>query len=789
MLKRLLQMPISRRLPMITLLMVGIMALMGAVLYQRAYHHEIESVRENIAFVAQDQAARVEEWYETTARDLVLQASIPSTASAVRKLRMAVSSDKGMDKAKLAYTTDNPHPLGARQNLDKAEDGSVYSATHELLHPRFRKVFELFGYYDIFLFDPKGNLLYTVVKEADFGENFKTGPYAETGLGVVFRGALDAEPGTVATADFEPYAPSAGVPAAFLATPIFDERGTRVGVMAVQLSVEALSANLAAASILGKKGDMYLVGDDGRARTRSRFDGRFAEFDSLSDVSYIADLRRGITGPQFGVAGVTGAKSIVHTQPIDFDWGKWTLALELDQKEHLAGLMAFRNGVMVFVGIGLVLGMGLGMSSSRSITGPLASVIASIEEVAKGNYHADIEVADRLDEIGLLGRCIQDFRDKLAAAEEGEAKRERDRNAQEMVTSKLGDAMKGLAEGDLTVTLEDKFPYGFEPIRENYNRTITTVRDMLLAVVENATEIHVRAEEISSSSDDLSHRTENQAATLEETTAALDELTGSVKSAAENADGVEKVVQQARREAEDSGRVVTEAVGAMAEIQQSSEEISRVTGVIDDIAFQTNLLALNAGVEAARAGEAGRGFAVVASEVRSLAQHSSDAAKEIKQFIDKSSDHVEKGVDLVNRAGAALQHIVERVANISDLVSEIASGARDQSIGIGEINTGMTQLDQVTQQNAAMVEEATAASLTLKQEVESLRNQVARFRLSKSDAAFVPSRATAAPVAPKAAPAAPKAAPMAEEVAPRRVAAGGGGAALAVSDPAGWQDF
>ena len=257
----------------------------------------------------------------------------------------------------------------------------------------------------------------------------------------------------------------------------------------------------------------------------------------------------------------------------------------------------------------------------------------------------------------------------------------------------------------------------------------------VVEVINSASSIRNGAAEISQASDDLSHRTESQAATLEQTAAALDEMTASVKSAAEGAKSVEETMKKARLEAVDSGSVVENAVAAMTEIEGSASHISQIIGVIDDIAFQTNLLALNAGVEAARAGEAGRGFAVVASEVRALAQRSSEAAMEIKNLIGNSSKQVERGVELVGKAGEALNSIVDQVTNISQMVSEIADGASEQSTGLGEINIGVTQLDQVTQQNAAMVEEATASSHMLNSDAEKLSELVARFRVeAESDA-------------------------------------------------------
>jgi hypothetical protein len=229
-------------------------------------------------------------------------------------------------------------------------------------------------------------------------------------------------------------------------------------------------------------------------------------------------------------------------------------------------------------------------------------------------------------------------------------------------------------------------------------------------------------------SDNLSSRTVAQAATLEETAAALEELTGSVREAADTARTVEGAMGETRTEAEESGRIVRDAITAMDAIQTSASAITQIIGVIDDIAFQTNLLALNAGVEAARAGEAGKGFAVVASEVRALAQRSSQAAREIKDLIGSSTDQILQGVDHVNRTGTALERVVERVSRMAGLVSNIAAAAAEQARGLSEINTGVAQLDQVTQQNAAMAEQAGMTTQQLNARADALADLVARFR-------------------------------------------------------------
>ncbi|MEO0398818.1 MAG: methyl-accepting chemotaxis protein [Pseudomonadota bacterium] len=354
-----------------------------------------------------------------------------------------------------------------------------------------------------------------------------------------------------------------------------------------------------------------------------------------------------------------------------------------------------------------------------------------------------------VDGKGELFRVVKLATD-ITQIEEDRIQVEKERKARaeelEVVIGSLAEGLTGLSDGDLTREISTPFAQTYEQIRTNFNVALVKLQESITSVIQNTDGIRTGAGEISQAADDLSRRTENQAATLEETAASLEELTASVRAAAEGAEKANQVVIDAKKNAETSGVVVREAVGAMGEIERSSQQISQIISVIDDIAFQTNLLALNAGVEAARAGDAGRGFAVVASEVRALAQRSSDAAKEIKTLISASSQHVERGVDLVGQTGEALEEIVTSVASISKRVSDIATSAREQSTGIAEINVAMNQMDQVTQQNAAMVEESTAASHSLTQEAEQLGQIVSRFKTANSPGlSMSPSAPSSAP--------------------------------------------
>jgi methyl-accepting chemotaxis protein len=293
-------------------------------------------------------------------------------------------------------------------------------------------------------------------------------------------------------------------------------------------------------------------------------------------------------------------------------------------------------------------------------------------------------------------------------------------------------ALNGLAEGDLSVRLKQPYSSDYESLRHCYNRSIAELNSVFSSAISGIHNLQDSTADISTQADQLSTRTCQQAASLEETSAALKQITSTVGRTADGAQRAKDVVSEARGDAEDSTGVVHQAIGAMSRIEKSSQEIEQIIGVIDEIAFQTNLLALNAGVEAARAGEAGRGFAVVASEVRALAQRSAEAAKEIKGLIAASTFQVHEGVQLVGKTGESLNRIVSKVADASNVVAEIADNAKEQSIALREVNSALTQMDQFTQQNAAMVERTNDSSRQLRQDIEEIVAALAAFSLSEA---------------------------------------------------------
>ncbi len=435
---------------------------------------------------------------------------------------------------------------------------------------------------------------------------------------------------------------------------------------------------------------------------------------AASQVEYLTNCQ-----PQFAPVVASAAYLRKHMQ---------------DEADQATAAIATQAGTTIMLTYAMVLG-GLavvmlgGFFAIRAwVVTPVKGLQGVMVRLAGGDLAAEVSGTERKDEIGGMAKAVQVFKENglktVRLAADGEAAAAQ----QAVVVEALGNGLESLARGDLVFRLNTPFSPAYEGLRDNFNSALGTMQSTMVSIGANTQAVRSGAEEITAASDDLSRRTEQQAASLEETAAALDEITATVRKTAEGAKEAREVVAAAKTDAERSGDVVKETVAAMTGIESSSKQIGNIIGVIDEIAFQTNLLALNAGVEAARAGDAGRGFAVVATEVRALAQRSADAAKEIKTLISASGAQVASGVSLVGETGKALSRTVEQVGTLNRLVSEIAASTQEQSTALHQVNTAINQMDQTTQQNAAMVEESTAASHSLAGEATELARLVAQFQ-------------------------------------------------------------
>ncbi len=450
--------------------------------------------------------------------------------------------------------------------------------------------------------------------------------------------------------------------------------------------------------------------------------------------------------------------------------------------EQIAGIRAARNNALrtgqwsLLVGGVVLIGVATAMAMllARSLGRPIVRLTGVMEELARGRNDVAVPDADRGDELGSMSRAVVVFREAAVAKAKSDAE-------QDQVVARIGDALGQLAHSDLTVKLTG-FPASYGAIERDFNTAVSRLSAALTAVRVNAAGIASGTVEMNEAADDLARRAEQQAASIEETSAAMNEIAQSVTAAAAKAQSAESIVRKASSDVANSEDIVRRTVSAIGDIERSSSEIAEIIAVIDGLSFQTNLLALNAGVEAARAGDAGKGFAVVASEVRALAERSAEAARDISSRITTTVERVRSGVDLASKTDESLRLIATGMGEIAGLVGAIAGSATEQATSIQQVNLAINDMDGVTQANAAMVEEVTAAVRALSGETRSLEEQINRFRVDGAAPAPV------APVVDMRRPATPSSAAPAS-AAPRRISRPVQGNLAVKADDDDWSSF
>ena len=529
--------------------------------------------------------------------------------------------------------------------------------------------------------------------------------------------------------------------------------GVLIGVAGMDIALDTISDELGKVRPFGD-GRVMLLSGDGKWVAHPDAAHRMKAYDDAKAEQVLAALKEGKPLSLSGVK-IDSVSTDRRLVPIELPKSNASWGVLVDAPTATVAAPARNLVVAMSVGglvvIAAVL-LSLWAAAQKIVGGPLGRLTGAVASLSAGRYDQSVTGVEGKDEVGQIARALEQFREKLSEGERmrgeqellrAEAEAARGRAAEEqrlaaerqaVVVSSLEGALSRLSGGDLTARVHEAFPPEYEQLKRDFNGAMGRLEEAMTTVVGNTSTITAGAGEIAQAADDLSRRTEQQAASLEETAAALDQITATVRRTAQGAEHASAVVAQARTDAERSGQVVANAVAAMGEIETSSSQISQIIGVIDEIAFQTNLLALNAGVEAARAGDAGKGFAVVASEVRALAQRSAEAAREIKDLIGASAGQVGRGVGLVGETGEALQRIVSQITEITAVVGEIAASSKEQASGLAQVNTAVNQMDQVTQQNAAMVEQSTAASHALAREATELAELMGQFRVSSAPA-------------------------------------------------------
>jgi methyl-accepting chemotaxis protein len=564
---------------------------------------------------------------------------------------------------------------------------------------------------------------------------------------------------------------------------------------------------------------------DARAKANSDYFGSdYIDVGMKAMKDAMAGQKPSITNDEFVAMGSTRLVPLVKVAEVALK-----IARDHATSQYASALFHLVVQIVLLLGA-VVLFVGAMLVVTKRVTNPLQKLSEAMRRLAGGDFDVVLPGLERKDEIGAMANAVEQFKvlalekarretDQAMQRQQAEAeiqakaaaeqRRQADAQAQAAqeqarIVQLLAEGLVKMSEGDLTHRLGEGFSESYRQIKDDFNAMATRLQETIGSIAAATREISNASAELSGSTADLSQRTEEQAASLDETSSSMEQISATVRKNAENAQQASQSANNTRQVADRGGQVVAKAVDAMARIEESSRKISDIIGVIDEIARQTNLLALNAAVEAARAGEAGRGFAVVASEVRSLAQRSSQAAKDIKDLITNSNSQVKDGVDLVNRAGAALHEIVDSIKQVVQIVSDIAHASAEQATGLEEVNKALARMDEVTQQNSALVEENAATSRTLEHQVKAMDERVAAFSVGAVRAATSaipvprPVAGTARVVAAAKSPpiVAPKRVPV---TAPRRAAAGsnGGGPvahmratiATAINADDDWKEF
>ena len=670
-----------------------------------------ESAEAKLAALVDAREVALEDYLGSIVEDLQLLAATDDTRRAVTGLSEGYAALAPNDARRL-YVDENPNPTKL-QELTEAGDGSPYSATHAEFHQWFKGIAETRGYYDIFLVNPAGDVVYTYYKEPDFGTNLANGQWKDSDLGVVWRRINDGKGAVpLAFSDFAAYAPSKDVPASFIAAPILHDKEF-LGTLIFQMPVGRINAVMQRTEGMGESGETYIVGADYKMRSDSRFRKEGDPSSILAQVVKTPTVEAGLKGDA-GVAVIDdyrGNEVLSAYQPLDFEGVKWVVIGEVDTHEIFAPVRDTRN---IIVGVGLVallIAIAAGFFGARTITRPLASLTGIMGDMAGGNYEVQVPATDRTDELGEMAKATEMFRGKLI---EGRA----------------------LAEAQA----------------QEQQRQIERGKKMEVAVAQFDKAISIVVEGVSAAATELQSTAQSMSATAEETAqqsnvvaAAAEEMTQNVQTVASATEELSSSIHEISNQINESNRIVGEAVAQadstnaqVKALSEAAEKIGDVVTLINAIASQTNLLALNATIEAARAGEAGKGFAVVASEVKNLAMQTAKATDEIGgqvRSIQQSSE---------SSAGALrdINHVIGRISEISTAIAsaveeqgaatqEISRNVQQAAAGTSEVSSnigGVTEASQQTSLASGQVLTAAAElarnGAMLKQEVESFLHVV-----------------------------------------------------------------
>jgi len=701
---------LSTKLPAVIVgLAVAATAITGILGFYGAKSEIDAVVKKELKVVAIDRSEAIRQYLFGIDEEVRLLASNDMIADALGSFEDGWSSlgANATKTLKAAYITDNPHPLGEKEKLDTAGSGSLYDQAHAYYHPWFRNLQKTREYYDVFLFSADGTLVYSVFKENDYATNLITGPWADSGLGDVFRGAKAAGEGHAFFVDFAPYGPSADAPASFIGSPIMDRSGNLMGVLAFQMPVARIARIFSDVTGLGETGETYLVGSDGLMRTESRFLEGTSTLQRSVTTEAVKEALAGNTGIRTSVNFV-GEDTFAAYAPLEFDGASYAVIAEQEITEAEAGVFLL---LLEFAGIALVIAIGstaIGLFMSRGITRPITDMTETMKHFADKEWEHEISALDREDELGDMAAALCVFRENGQEAERLQAEEaQREQRAAEEKKKAMGE-------------LADTFETSVGEIVEAVTATATDLRDTAQGVSAIAEETTAQSATVATAAEESSVNVQTVSSATEEMSASISEM--------------QQQVMRSREVSEHAANSVENAVTQVTGLSTAANQIGEVLGLIQDIAEQTNLLALNATIEAARAGDAGKGFAVVASEVKALATQTQKATEQIRQQIEGVQSESQTAVsaiggirDVISQVTEISQSIAVAIEEQSAATTEIARNAQQAASGTHEVSSSVQGVSEASQQASAASTELLASSNALSEQADALRERMDGF--------------------------------------------------------------
>lgn len=670
---------------------------------------------EKLEAVQESRISQMEGYLRSIQEDVQTLAQNHMVIDAIKDMEDAFA-EFGPNKVQIAqdlYISNNSNAAGEKHKLDYADDGSAYSLYHKKYHPWFRQVMEARGYYDVFLVNEFGDVVYSVYKEADYATNLKAGEWKDSDLGKIYRMVEDNQrKDYVAFTDFAPYAPSAGVPASFMAVPVFEYEGEFHGALIFQMPIDRINNIMQNAAGMGESGESYLVGPDMFMRSDSRFLKEGDASSILNQKVDTASVRKAFNDDDNDGVMVTddyrGIEVVSAYGPMTFNGVTWAVMAEIDMEEVDLPIVEMRNETLIEAVIIALIVTAIGVFFARSITRPIANMTTVMGVLANGDLRADVPSTDRSDEIGDMAAAVEVFKANGIRNEEMVAEAE----ALKKQTEK--------EKREAMLKMADEFD--------------ASVGGVVNSVSSASTEMQSSAQALSATAEQTTQQSQTVAAASEEASTNVQ----TVASASEElSSSISEISRQVAQSTQIASAAVAEVDGANEKVQGlaiAAQKIGEVVALITDIADQTNLLALNATIEAARAGEAGKGFAVVASEVKNLANATAKATEEISSQIGDIQGATEDAVAAIGSIGGTIAQMNEIASTIAAAVEEqgaatqeIARNVEQAAAGTNEVSSNIAGVNQAATETGQSAGELLSASTELSKQSEMLRGEVDTF--------------------------------------------------------------